>query len=170
MSNERRKIRIGTVIQDQMDKTVVVAFDWRRPHSLYRKPVRRRSRFYVHDESNECRIGDQVRIIETRPLSKTKRWRVVEILSRIDIAGVPPQEIAQEVVERMDVREVEEEAGDQVPVVVDVDDAEDVSEFVPADPVTEDAVEQEEAPEATVEEAEPEEQVPGSRYGRGRDK
>ena len=99
MSSERRKVRVGTVIQDRMNKTVVVAVEWRRPHKLYRKPVRRRSRFYAHDEANQCRIGDQVRIIETRPLSKLKRWRVVEVLSSTDIAEIAPEEIDREVIE-----------------------------------------------------------------------
>ena len=99
MSSERRKVRVGTVIQDRMNKTVVVAIEWRRPHKLYRKPVRRRSRFYAHDEANQCRIGDQVRIIETRPLSKLKRWRVVEVLSSTDIAEIAPEEIDREVIE-----------------------------------------------------------------------
>lgn len=102
MSGERRKVRVGTVIQDRMDKTVVVAVEWRRPHKLYRKPVRRRSRFYAHDEANQCRIGDEVRIIETRPLSKLKRWRVVEVLSSTDIAEVAPQEIDREIIEGAD--------------------------------------------------------------------
>ena len=99
MSSERRNVRVGTVIQDRMNKTVVVAVEWRRPHKLYRKPVRRRSRFYAHDEANQCRIGDQVRIIETRPLSKLKRWRVVEVLSSTDIAEIAPEEIDREVIE-----------------------------------------------------------------------
>ncbi len=102
MSGERRKIRVGTVIQDRMDKTVVVAVEWRRPHNLYRKPVRRRSRFYAHDEANQCRIGDEVRIIETRPLSRLKRWRVVEVLSSTDIAEIAPQEIDREIIEGTD--------------------------------------------------------------------
>ena len=102
MSGERRKVRVGTVIQDRMDKTVVVAVEWRRPHKLYRKPVRRRSRFYAHDEANQCRIGDEVRIIETRPLSRLKRWRVVEVISSTDIAEIAPQEIDREIIEGAD--------------------------------------------------------------------
>ena len=93
MSYERRKVRVGRVVSDKMDKTVVVAVEWRRPHRVYKKPVRRETRFVAHDPENECRIGDTVRIREGRPLSKTKRWRVVNILQREDIAEVLPDEL-----------------------------------------------------------------------------
>ena len=89
----RRKIRVGRVISDKMDKTVVVAVEWRRAHPIYKKAVRRRTRFKAHDEQNSCRIGDLVRIVESRPLSKTKRWRVAEILSSVEIAEVQPEDI-----------------------------------------------------------------------------
>jgi small subunit ribosomal protein S17 len=78
----RRKVRAGVVVSDRMDKTVVVQVEDLRAHNLYRKVMRRRRRFQAHDEVNECRNGDRVRIMETRPLSRTKRWRVVEILER----------------------------------------------------------------------------------------
>ena len=94
MSFERRKVRVGRVVSDKMDKTVVVAVEWRRPHPLYKKPVRRRTRFKAHDAENQCRDGDLVRIIETRPLSRTKRWRIVEILARQDVVEIRPEEIA----------------------------------------------------------------------------
>ena len=94
MSFERRKIRIGRVVSDRMDQTVVVLVGRRRPHPLYRKSIRRRSRFNAHDENNTVRVGDLVRIIETRPLSKTKRWRVVEVLAREEIAEIQPEEIS----------------------------------------------------------------------------
>ncbi len=93
MSFERRKARVGTVISDKMDKSVVVLVEWRRTHPLYRKSMRRRSRLVVHDAENTCRIGDLIRIIESRPISKTKRWRVAEILARQDIAEIQPEEI-----------------------------------------------------------------------------
>lgn len=93
MSYERRKVRIGRVVSDKMDKTVVVAVEWRRPHRVYKKPVRRETRFVAHDPENNCKIGDTVRIREGRPLSKTKRWRVVGILQREDIADVLPDEL-----------------------------------------------------------------------------
>lgn len=94
MSFERRKVRVGRVVSDKMDKTVIVDVEWRRPHPLYRKSVRRKSRFLAHDAESQCQIGDQVRIVETRPLSKTKRWRVAEILAREEIAEIQPDEIA----------------------------------------------------------------------------
>ena len=93
MSYERRKIKIGKVISDKMDKTVVVTVEWLQPHRIYKKNVRKWSSFKVHDGSNECRLGDTVRIIETRPTSKTKRWKVEEILQKGDVAELQPSEI-----------------------------------------------------------------------------
>lgn len=77
-----RKVRQGYVVSDKMDKTVVVAVERRTTHPLYAKTVTRTERFHVHDESNDVRLGDLVRIAETRPLSKKKRWRVVTVLER----------------------------------------------------------------------------------------
>lgn len=82
MAEGRRLYKIGRVVSDKMDKTVVVAVDYLKPHRLYRKIIRKTNKFHVHDESNQCHIGDVVRIGETRPLSKTKRWEVVEIIQR----------------------------------------------------------------------------------------
>ena len=75
------KERLGTVISDKMDKTVVVAVINRFPHSLYQKTVSRTTRYKAHDEDNNCKVGDRVRITETRPLSATKRWKVAEVVS-----------------------------------------------------------------------------------------
>lgn len=77
-----RKVRQGLVVSDKGDKTVTVVVERRFPHPLYRKQVKRTKRYRAHDENNEYKIGDTVRIMETRPLSKTKRWRVVELLER----------------------------------------------------------------------------------------
>jgi small subunit ribosomal protein S17 len=77
-----RKTMVGMVVSDRMEKTRVVAVQRLVKHPLYRKYIRRRSRFKVHDETNSCRTGDRVLIIETRPLSREKRWRVKEILGR----------------------------------------------------------------------------------------
>jgi small subunit ribosomal protein S17 len=74
------KERVGEVVSDKMDKTVVVAIENRSPHPKYRKIVVRTKKYKVHDEENQCRVGDRVRIRETRPLSRTKRWIVAEIL------------------------------------------------------------------------------------------
>ena len=78
----RRKIRVGVVVSDGMDKTVLVRIDRTVRHPLYKKTVARSSKLAAHDENNEARVGDTVRVMETRPLSKTKRWRIVEIVER----------------------------------------------------------------------------------------
>jgi small subunit ribosomal protein S17 len=78
----RRKTRVGVVVSDAMDKTVLVKIDRMITHPLYKKTVRRSTRLVVHDEGNEAGVGDKVRVMETRPLSKTKRWRVVEIVEK----------------------------------------------------------------------------------------
>lgn len=96
MSFERRKIRVGRVVSDKMDKTVVVVVEWRRPHRIYKKAVKRQTRFNVHDPENTCKTGDMVRIIESRPISRTKRWRVAEILQREEIAEIQPEDIRVE--------------------------------------------------------------------------
>ncbi len=78
----RRQFKVGRVVSNKMQKSIVVAVDYLKPHPLYRKIIRKTNKFHVHDEENTCRIGDVVRIGETRPLSKTKRWEVVEIVKR----------------------------------------------------------------------------------------
>jgi small subunit ribosomal protein S17 len=78
----RRKVRVGTVVSAKMDKTVTVAVTRRVAHPLYGKQVTRTSRLYAHDEKSEAKPGDTVRIVETRPLSKLKRWRLVEVVDR----------------------------------------------------------------------------------------
>jgi small subunit ribosomal protein S17 len=77
-----RKVRVGTVISDAMDKTIVVNVETRERHPLYGKIVKRSKKYTVHDEENSSQVGDVVRIMETRPVSKTKRWRLVEIVER----------------------------------------------------------------------------------------
>ena len=77
-----RKTRVGKVISDKMDKTIVVAIEDNVRHPLYKKIIKRTVKLKAHDEKNECRVGDRVSIMETRPLSKDKRWRLVEILEK----------------------------------------------------------------------------------------
>ena len=77
-----RKVAIGRVVSDKMDKTIVVAIQDSVKHKLYNKIIKRTVKFKAHDENNECRIGDRVKIMETRPLSKDKRWRLVEIVEK----------------------------------------------------------------------------------------
>ena len=96
MSHERRKTKVGKVIGDKMDKTVVVSVEWRQPHRIYKKNVRKWSSFKVHDQGNVCNVGDTVRIIETRPLSKTKRWKIAEIVQKGDVADLQPGDISTE--------------------------------------------------------------------------
>ena len=78
----QRKTRIGVVVSDKMDKTIKVRIDRTFQHPLYKRTVRLSKKLTAHDENNECKIGDRVKLMETRPLSKTKRWRVTEILER----------------------------------------------------------------------------------------
>ncbi|MDW8051358.1 MAG: 30S ribosomal protein S17 [Armatimonadota bacterium] len=78
----RRKVRVGIVVSDKMDKTVVVAVTRSFRHPLYKKTIRRTKKYMAHDEHNQCRVGDRVEIVETRPLSRHKRWRVRRILER----------------------------------------------------------------------------------------
>jgi small subunit ribosomal protein S17 len=81
-SRAARKVRQGLVVSDKMDKTVVVAIERRVPHPVYGKMVTRTKRLKAHDEANSAKVGDTVRIVETRPLSKDKRWRLLEIVER----------------------------------------------------------------------------------------
>ncbi len=85
------KERVGTVVSDKMDKTVVVAVQNRFPHSIYQKIVSRTTRYKAHDPDNKCRLGDRVRITETRPLSATKRWAVSDVISH----SAKTQEVSQ---------------------------------------------------------------------------
>jgi small subunit ribosomal protein S17 len=81
-ARSRRKVREGVVVSDKMDKTIVVLVQDTKPHPLYKKVVRKTRRLKVHDAESECGVGDRVRIMETRPLSKQKHWRVAQILEK----------------------------------------------------------------------------------------
>ncbi|MDP9351991.1 MAG: 30S ribosomal protein S17 [Chloroflexota bacterium] len=78
----RRQVKTGQVVSDKMDKTIVVSVEYLKKHPIYHKTVRRSSRFHAHDEGNEAKIGDTVRIVETRPLSKLKRWRLLNVVEK----------------------------------------------------------------------------------------
>jgi small subunit ribosomal protein S17 len=82
IDRNRRKTRIGKVVRDKMEKTIVVAIERKVKHPVYGRYVRRRTKFKVHDEKNECKVGDTIRFMETRRLSKDKRWRFVEFVER----------------------------------------------------------------------------------------
>jgi small subunit ribosomal protein S17 len=90
---KKRKTRVGEVIGDKMDKTVIIAVDTPKKHPLYKKTIRRIVKYYAHDEKKQCKVGDTVRIEETRPLSRLKRWRVVEIIVKGEVAEIKPGEI-----------------------------------------------------------------------------
>jgi len=90
---EKHKIRIGSVVSDKMDKTVVVAVETHKRHPIYKKTFKKVVKYKAHDEENKCRLGDKVRIIETRPLSRQKRWRVAEIITREEIVEIKPEEV-----------------------------------------------------------------------------
>jgi len=89
----KRKTRLGRVVSNKMDKTAVVLVETARHHPLYKKAVRKMKKYKAHDEKNECGIGDIVRLVETRPLSKEKRWRVAEIVTKVEVIEVRPEEI-----------------------------------------------------------------------------
>ena len=97
MGTGRRTQREGIVISDSMDKTITVGVSWRRRHPIYAKAMHRLTRFFAHDEANEAKKGDRVLIEETRPLSRNKRWRLVEIVERGDLADVQPSDVDPEV-------------------------------------------------------------------------
>ncbi len=117
----KRKVRLGHVVSDRMDKTVVVEVSGPKRHPLYKKTIRRVVRYKAHDEKNECQIGDKVRIVETRPLSKEKRWRVAEIITKGEVVEVSPEEITREDLEKVipekkakEAAEVKAEVGEEL--------------------------------------------------------
>ena len=89
----KQKTRVGKVIGDKMAKTVIVAVDTPRHHPLYKKTVRRIVKYYAHDEKNKSKLGDIVKIQECRPLSALKRWRVVEVITKGEVAEIKPEDI-----------------------------------------------------------------------------
>jgi small subunit ribosomal protein S17 len=89
----KQKTRLGFVVSDKMNKTVVVAVETPKRHPVYKKTIKRVVKYKAHDEENKCKRGDRVRIVETRALSKDKRWRVVEIVSKGEVLEVTPEEI-----------------------------------------------------------------------------
>lgn len=88
---EKRKVKEGLVVSHKMDKTVVIAVETRKVHPLYKKAVRATKKYKAHDEKNVCKVGDKVKITETRPLSKEKKWRVMEIMSTKEVVETEPK-------------------------------------------------------------------------------
>jgi small subunit ribosomal protein S17 len=112
----KRKIRLGRVVSDKMDKTVVVAIETPKRHPLYKKTMRRVVKYKAHDEKNECQVGDKVRIVETRPLSRDKRWRVAEIVAKAEVVEILPEEITQgEIAEVKPEKKAKEEVAEVKP-------------------------------------------------------
>jgi len=97
VAKSMRKVRVGAVVRTNQDKTAIVEMVWKQRHRIYRKQMRRVARFYVHDPENQCRLGDTVRIEETRRISKNKHWRLLEILERRQVADVRPIDLETDV-------------------------------------------------------------------------
>jgi len=89
---KKKKVREGLVVSDRMDKTVVVVVETRKVHPLYKKAIRVTKKYMAHDENNACKVGDKVKIVETRPLSKEKSWRVTGIISRKEMVATRPEQ------------------------------------------------------------------------------
>ena len=154
MAKSMRKVRVGSVVRTGMEKTAVVESVWKQRHRLYRKQMRRVARYRVHDPLNQCQVGDLVRIEETRPISKTKHWRILEIMLRRQVADVQPIELeadAEIVVDQPEntLEESREDAGD-VAAVAQADDAQADDTEEEADTGSDD-----DSPSDSVEEGEP---------------
>lgn len=140
----KRKSRLGRVVSNKMDKTAVVVVETARHHPLYKKTMRRMTRYKAHDEKNECVIGDIVRLEETRPLSREKRWRVAEIVSRAEVLEVRPEEIEVEPMKA----EAEPEIVEAEPEIVEAEPEEAEPEVVKAEPeLSEEKTDEEEVTE-----------------------
>lgn len=125
MAKTMRKNRVGAVVSTRMDKTAVVELVWKQRHRVYRKQMRRVTRFYVHDPDGQCRIGDTVRIEETRPISRTKHWRLMEILARREVAEVRAIELEGDAVIEPAAEDAAEEIADGGDAVTAEDSDED---------------------------------------------
>jgi len=151
VAKSMRKVRVGAVVRTNQDKTAIVEMVWKQRHRLYRKQMRRVARFYVHDPENQCRLGDTVRIEETRRISKNKHWRLMEILERKQIAEVRPIDLETDVAPEMtQPRILAAEARAEAT-------AAEASEEPESEVVEEEAVEEPEAEEKTREDETPEE-------------
>ena len=129
----RRKVRTGSVVRAKQDKTAIVEMVWKQRHRLYHKQVRRVARFYVHDPENQCQIGDLVRIEETRPISKTKHWRLLGILERRQVAEVRPIELEGDAATPSSVQHGAEPEVDDAPLEMDEDIDPDILDLLRSD-------------------------------------
>jgi small subunit ribosomal protein S17 len=146
----RGKVREGTVVSDKMQKTVVVAIESNFRHRLYKKTVRRVRRFMVHDETEDAKLGDRVRIVETSPVSRRKRWRLLDVLIKAELPEVAPESIDLELLGEVKPEEPEVEAAAAEP-----EESAEAEEPVPAE-----AVSSPEAEAVIPEEVEVAEEVP----------
>ena len=96
----KHRTMVGRIVRDKTEKTVIVEVESHRRHPLYRRVIRNVARFMVHDEQNECRLGDTVEIVESRPLSHRKRWKVAKILARHEVAEVSPVELDRSLLDK----------------------------------------------------------------------
>jgi len=128
-----RKVRTAKVVRVQMDKTAVVEMVWKQRNRLYRKQVRRVARFHVHDQLNQCQLGDVVRIEEVRPISKTKRWRLMEILERHVVAEVRPIELESDAEVLLAAEPLDEEGESAAPAGLAEDEGETTDDEPAAD-------------------------------------
>ena len=129
MAITMRKVRVGSVVATRMDKTAVVELVWKQRHRVYRKQMRRVTRFYVHDPDNQCRIGDTVRIQETRPISRTKHWRLLDIMARREVADVRPIDLEDDSLVRTAAADSDDEPDDTLDAATeDADDMEDADD------------------------------------------
>lgn len=156
MARSMRKVRVGAVVRTNQDKTAIVEMVWKQRHRLYRKQMRRVARFYVHDPENQCRLGDTVRIEETRRISKNKHWRLISILERKQVADVRPIDLETDVDQEItQPRILAAEA--RAAVSEDVEPEAIVERAIKEEPeVEEDVVEEEPETESETEEVEPE--------------
>ena len=150
MNRGRRKTRVGRVISDKMEKTVVVAIEWRQRHRIYQKSVRRYTKLMAHDEQSVSTLGDLVRLVETRPLSRTKRWRVSEVLETHEVPEVKPVEVDARLVEEIRLASKEAPAAE----VTEEAPAAEAAEEAPAAEAAEEAPAAEAAEEASSNEKE----------------
>jgi small subunit ribosomal protein S17 len=131
-AQSRRKERVGVVVSDKMDKTIVVAVENFRRHRIYKKVLRRTARYKAHDATNDASVGDVVRIQESRPLSRLKRWRLVEVVERHEVAETKPVEIDQSVVEELEERHkqvVEQDVAPDEEVAAPSEEVEEIGEI-----------------------------------------
>ncbi len=146
----KRKVRLGQVVSDRMDKTVVVEVSGPKRHPLYKKIIRRVVRYKAHDEKNECQVGDKVRIVETRPLSREKRWRVAEIVAKGEVVEVSPEEITQEDLDKVmpEKKVKEKEAKAEAEVKPEAEATEEIKEEIKEEPEAKEKAKEETKAEA----------------------